>query len=111
MKKVFAFLLAVLMVAGLCACSPEKSIVGSWKHQTTVLGVVTETVYTFNEDGTGKISSVVDVSFTYEFSDDKLLITTSTLGIKNTEEYSYEFSGSKLALTGDKDTISLEKVK
>ena len=40
-----------------------------------------------------------------------LLITTSALGIENTEKYAYEFNGDKLVLTGDKETINLEKVK
>lgn len=100
------------MVLGLCACTaPETSIVGTWKNQSTILGVVTETVYTFNEDGTGTKSNVLDIGFTYSFSEEKLLITTSTLGIENTEEYDYKFNGSKLVLTGDKDTINLERVK
>jgi uncharacterized lipoprotein YehR (DUF1307 family) len=112
MKKIVAVMLVFVMMLGLCSCaSPEKSIIGTWKHQSTVLGVVTETTYIFNEDGTGEKSSVIDVAFTYSFSDDKLLIKTSTLGIENTEVYSYEFSGDKLVLTGEKDTIDLQKVE
>lgn len=112
MRKWLVGLLVVAMVLGLCACSaPEKEIVGTWKNQTTVLGIVTETVYTFNEDGTGAKTNVISVEFTYSFSDEKLCITTSTLGIENTEEYSYDFSGDELVLTGEKDTIRLEKVK
>lgn len=70
------------------------------KNQTTVLGVVTETTYTFNEDGTGTKSNVLDINFAYLFEKEELLITTSTLGIENTEKYSFDFNGDKLVLTG-----------
>ncbi len=112
MRKFVAFLLTVVMVLGLCSCLAEKSIVGTWKSQTTVLGVVTETEYTFNEDGTGKRSNVLAMDFTYSFTEDKKLVMKfSALGIETTEEYTYDFTGSKLVLTGDKETITLEKVK
>lgn len=112
MRKIISCLMLVLLVFGMCACSsPEESIVGTWTSRNTVLGIVTETVYTFNEDGTGTKSNVLDIDFTYAFSEEKLSITTTTFGIEITEEYSYEFKDSKLVLTGENDTISLEKVK
>ncbi len=112
MRKNIAILLLVGMLFVLCSCaSPEKEIIGTWKNQSTVLGVVVETTYTFNEDGTGTESSVLSVDFKYSFEGDKLLITTSILGLESTEEYSYEFDGDKLVLTGDDETIDLEKVK
>lgn len=111
MRKIIVSVLAVMMALVLCSCvSPEKSIVGTWKSQNTVLGIVTETTYIFNEDGSGKLSNVLDIDFTYSFSEDKLLITTSALGIENTTEYSFAFDGNKLVLTSDSDTIELEKV-
>lgn len=95
-----------------CACgAPEKAIIGTWKHQKTVLGVVTETTYVFKEDGTGVKSGLLDIAFTYTFSGEKLLITTATLGIENTEEYTYQFHLNELVLTGEKETLTLEKVK
>ena len=112
MKRIIAFLLVVFTALSLFACAgPEKAIVGTWSHQSSVLGVVTEITYTFNEDGTGTKSNVIDIDFTYSFSDDKLLITTSTLGIENTEEFFYELSANKLVLRGKKDTIEFQKVK
>ena len=112
MQKFIAVLLLVVMVFTLCACAgPEKAIVGTWKSQNTILSIVTETTYTFNEDGTGTKSNVLDIKFTYSFEGEELLITTSALGIENTEKYAYEFNGDKLVLTGDKETINLEKVK
>lgn len=112
MRKMLACLLVVVIVIGLCSCAaPEKSIVGTWKNQTTVLGIVTETTYTFNEDGTGIISNVLDISFTYSCYSEKLLITTSVLGIENTETYSYDFNGDKLLLIGENDIIELVRVK
>ena len=112
MKKTLFALLVVVLVCTLASCVvAEKAIVGVWKNQTTVLGVVTEKTYTFNEDGTGTKSNVLDINFTYSFEEEKLLITTTTLGIENTEKYSFDFNGDKLVLTGEKVTIDLEKVK
>ena len=116
MKKRFLTMIVALILVAMALClyscaSPEKSIVGTWKHETTILGVATETTYTFNEDGSGTKSNMLDIDFKYHFTEDKLVITTSTLGIKNTEEYSFEFDGDKLVLTNEKDTMDLKKVK
>lgn len=103
----------LVLVCILSACEPvaEFAIIGTWKSQKTVLGVVTETVYVFNEDGTGSRKTVWETEFTYSLTDEKLLITTSTLGIETTEEYTYDFDGKKLMLTGEHDTIYLERVE
>ena len=112
MKRILSILLLVAITISLFACSlPEISIMGTWKHTSTVLGVVTESTYTFNEDGTGKISGVLDIEFTYAFSKEELFITTSTLGIENTEKYAFEFKEDKLVLTSGKKTLELVKVK
>lgn len=112
MKRAVAFALVIVMALCLFSCAkPAEKILGSWKYQSSVLGVVTETTYVFNEDGTGSKTNVLEIKFTYAITEDKLLITTSTLGIENTEEYSYEFSGDELVLTGEKDTLTLQKVK
>ena len=112
MKKVVAgALLLVILVSMMCACSPEKKIVGTWRYQDKVLGIVnTETTYDFNEDGTGTKSTVLDVDFKYSFFDDKLRITTTVLGIESTDEYTYEFKNDKLTLKNDKETITLDRV-
>lgn len=111
MKRTLCITMAVLLLFAFGACaSAEKSIVGTWKSQKTVLGVVTETTYIFNEDGTGSKSTVFTTDFTYSFSDDKLLITTSTLGIKSTDEYEFSFDGDKLILKDGEDIIELNKV-
>ena len=113
MKKIIAgVLLFMILVGMMCACSPEKKLVGTWRYQEKVLGIVnTETTYVFKEDGTGTKTTVLDVDFKYSFFDDKLRITTTVLGIENTEEYTYEIKNDKLTLKNDKETISLERVE
>ena len=112
MKRTIALLMVIVMALSLFACAkPAERILGVWKHQSSILGVVTETTYTFNEDGTGTKTNVLEIKFTYAITEDKLLMTTSTLGIENTEEYSFEFKGDQLVLTGEKDTLTLQKVK
>lgn len=110
MRKIAALVLVVVMVFMLSAClAPKLAIVGTWKSEETVLGVVTQTSYTFNEDGTGEMTGVLTVPFTYIFTEDKLCITTKVIGIENTTSYTYQFSGKKLTLTGEKETLVLEK--
>lgn len=111
MRKLLCGLLVCMLVLSLCACAiPQRAIVGTWKCQTTVLGVVTETRYTFNPDGTGTKSMLLDMGFTYEFSEGKLMITSSGLSGEKTETYLYKFKGKTLILTGENTTLTLEKV-
>ena len=49
MKKLVSIAIIVVLLA-LCACSPAKRIVGEWKTQSTVLGVVVETNALFRAD-------------------------------------------------------------
>lgn len=112
MRRFIAGLLLVVIAIALCSCAtPEKTIVGTWKSQTTVLGVVTETSYTFKDDGTGIKSGLLDIGFTYSFDGNSLFITTNTLGIETTAKYSVELSGDKMVLTSSTETIDLERVK
>jgi len=111
--KVRSCIALVLVVACLlCACGvSQRSLVGTWKYQQTVLGVVTETTYVFNEDGTGTVKNIVDVDFTYTLTDDQLTITTTVLGISGTETYTVSFDGGKLVMANGTETLYLEKVK
>ena len=116
MKKM-KVVLALLLVAALClalfaACAkPEKKIVGTWNGEQSVLGVVAKYSFTFNEDGTGNMTSALDigVAMTYTIDGDKLNITTSILGITNTKTYTYAFEGDQLLLTEGDTTITLTK--
>ena len=109
MRKFLAVML-VLVLVGLSGCvNPEKAIVGTWVHTSTVMGAEFETTYVFNADGTGTITNMFSVKFTYTFADDKLLITTTTLGTSNTESYTFAFEKDQLILTGSKDVIILDK--
>jgi len=112
MKRALAILFVILTACNLFACAPkpEKMIVGTWKQQSSILGVPTETTYEFFENGTGTKSTLLEVSFSYEFSGEKLLITTELLGVENIDAYSYRFDGNQLILTGTKETLTLQRV-
>ena len=112
MRKVLSLVLVLALVTALCGCGnivSEKAIVGTWKSHDSIMGVVTETTYIFRADGTGERTGLLTTTFNYEFSGDKLLLTTSVLLVKNTEEYTFRFEGKKLTLTGSKETITLER--
>lgn len=113
MKKTVAVALLLIMLVSLCACSsPEKAIIGTWKNQSTgLLGVVTETSYTFKDDGTGTKSSTLDYTFNYTITDEQLVITYSVLGVETTETYTFEIKSDKLSLTQDGTTVVYEKAE
>ncbi|MBE6916698.1 MAG: hypothetical protein E7470_02160 [Ruminococcaceae bacterium] len=111
MRKAIAAVLVLVLVLSLSACTPQKKVLGTWKHQSNVFGIVTETLYTFNEDGTGTMSTLVDIAFTYTIDDNVLRITTTVLEMSHTDTYTYQFDGDKLTLTGDNETLELTKVK
>ncbi len=108
MKKIISVLVAVLIVAiSLSGCAEvneklnEKLIIGTWTAQNNVLGVVTESKYTFNEDGTGSMSTVlgIEIAITYTITEDALTINTDTPGFQMNYNYTYEFSDGNLTLT------------
>lgn len=110
MRRAIASLLIIVLLVGLCACGlQELRVVGTWKHKSNVLGVATETTYVFENDGTGTMTNVLDIPFTYSFSEGKLLITTSVLGIESTQEYSLSFDGDKMIMSGKSETLVLER--
>ena len=113
MKKVVSCILIVCCVAALfTGCmKPEKEIIGTWNGEASILGVVAEYSFTFNEDGTGKMTTALDigVSMTYTITDDKLSVTTSLLGIDNTTVYSYSFGKGTLTLNDGERSIVLTK--
>ncbi|MBQ8830763.1 MAG: hypothetical protein IJ017_04120 [Oscillospiraceae bacterium] len=113
MKKAVSIILAVLMlVCVLTSCGAGK-LVGTWTRQYTVLGVVSEDKFVFNEDGTGTMTTVlgIDVDMTYTAEDGKLVITVNTLGLETEVEYTYDFEKGNLLLTADGETLVFEKQK
>ena len=62
MKRLVSIAIIVVLLA-LCACSPAKRIVGEWKTQSTVLGVVVETTYVFDEINTFMVFLSISVKF------------------------------------------------
>lgn len=113
MKKTVSILLVVLsLVLMFSGCmKPEDKIIGTWNGEASLLGVVADYSFTFNEDGTGKMSTALEigVSMTYTISDTTLDITTSVLGISNTKSYTYAFDKNTLTLNDGNDTIVLTK--
>lgn len=113
MKKAISVLLVfACVITVFAACGkPEKKILGTWSGESNVLGVVAEYSFTFNEDGTGKMTAALDigVAMTYTIDGDQLNITTSVLGISNTKTYTYAFDGDKLILNDGSNQITLTK--
>ena len=102
-------LVIVAMMTVACATDSSK-IVGTWSTQEKVLGTInTETRYTFNEDGTGKVRTVLGIEFNMTYGIDNvnksLTIKTSTLGIENTDVYTYRFENKNLILEKEGEEI------
>lgn len=117
MKKAISLALVfVLILAAFASCgSPEKKLVGTWKGDVEVLGVSTSYEYTFNEDGTGKMTGVLGdtgVAFKYNVDDNGALnITTSLLGIDSTKTYTFAIEKNILTLTEGETVIKLTKAE
>lgn len=113
MKKVVSIVLVMLMLACVLTACGSGKIVGTWTRQYTVLGVVTEDKFVFNEDGTGKMTTVlgIEVNMTYTAEDGKLTVTVDTLGVETTAEYTYKFEKGNLLLTADGETLEFVKQK
>ncbi|MBQ7639332.1 MAG: hypothetical protein IJS90_10570 [Clostridia bacterium] len=113
MKKVISVFLVVFCVAALlssCA-KPEKKIIGTWTGSASLLGLEADYSFTFNEDGTGKMTTALEigVEMTYTITDEKLSVTTSILGLDNTKEYGYSFDKDTLTLIDGSNAIILTK--
>ena len=111
MKKVISvILIAVLMLCMVTSCG-SKALVGTWSRQYSVLGVVNEDKFVFNEDGTGELTTVLGIGLdmTYTAEDGVLNIVVDILGIETEIQYTYEFEKGDLLLTKDGETIVLEK--
>ena len=117
MKKAISLVLIfVLVLAAFASCgSPEKKLIGTWKGDVEILGVTTSSEYTFNEDGTGKMTGVLGstgVAFDYIIGEDvKLNITTKLLGVESTKTYTYTVEKNTLTLTEGETVITLTKAE
>lgn len=116
MKKIVCAVVALCLVLGcLCSCQDvqgaisERLIVGEWTSKTNVMGVVTETTYTFNEDKTGSISGLfgIELATTYNIDDTHLIVVTDTPTLQKTFKYTYEIDGEKLILVDDDGTQTI----
>ena len=110
--------LALTALAG-CGAVKKNLIVGTWSYQeTTILNVVTERTYTFNEDGTGSapaLDGMLNVDMTYTLSGDQLTVNRGELldSLTGAEVYTVKFGVNTMTLTSaaDGSVIELTKVK
>lgn len=111
MKKIVSIVLAVLMLLCVMTACGEKSVVGTWTRQYTVMGVVTEDKFVFNEDGTGTMTTIlgIDIDMTYTAEDGELVVIVTTLGVDTDIKYSYAIEKGKLLLTSGGETMEFEK--
>lgn len=118
MKKITGLVLIVCLVFIFSACSvssiDEARIEGSWTSQTKIIsGIVTETTFTFGENGMGSISTLlgINISMTYSLEDGQLVMVTDTPILKKTFIYDYEISKSEMILTDSNgEVITFERI-
>ena len=86
-RKILVLLVLFIITLMITGCGGEESnsIIGTWKSEKD-----SNMVYTFNEDGTGKLTGEeVDISFEYVATDDGQLTFTIGEAIV-VEEYKIE---------------------
>ena len=108
MKKalsVIVILCIVLTAFAACAPKPEKAILGTWKGQVTVLGVSTNVEYTFNENGSGVMTTELGVGIAMNYT----IVTTDTPLLRKSFTYTYAFDGDTLTLTDANGSMTLTK--
>ena len=104
MRKLLCFLIAPILLISLGGCFGtynEKLVVGTWIAKKNTIGLISETEYIFNEDGTGSMSTILDikVAITYKIDEENLTIVTDTPTLKKTYVYTYDFVDDTLILT------------
>lgn len=115
MKKAISLVLVLILIAGAfagCAITMQQKLIGTWVGSKDLMILEAKYTYTFNEDGTGKLSTPgldLGVSMNYTLDGDQLTITYSVLGISKSDTYTVEFDGDNLLLTTGGDTITLTR--
>jgi uncharacterized lipoprotein YehR (DUF1307 family) len=107
LKKLAPVGLVVVLMLSLVACGGTKSVTGTWGLQ----GNESETVYVFNDDGTGvySLGDGISVKFTYTTDNGKLSISKKVLSQTETEEFTYKIKGKQLTLTNSDGTNTFNK--
>ena len=111
MKKalsVIIILCIVLTAFSACAPKPEKAILGTWKGQVTVLGVSTNVEYTFNENGSGVMTTELGVGIAMNYTITDTALTVTPL-LQKSFTYTYAFDGDTLTLTDANGSMTLTK--
>lgn len=118
-KAIVIVVVLVLVITAFASCGkPEDKLIGTWKGSVKVALLTTEYEITFNEDGTGKISSGslgVDLNYTVT-EENKLSITANAellQSILNEFPWTCTFTVEKdtLTLTSGDNVVTLTKVK
>ncbi len=115
MKKIVStVLILTLVVCAFAACGvkPAKAIIGTWEGTKDLLIGEAKYTFTFNEEGKGTMSTPttsLGVEMTYTIEEDVLTISTTVLGISNSNTYTVAFEDNKLILTSGDEVITLTK--
>ena len=99
-----AAILVLALLLGACGKITPARLKGTWTGETNILGVVTKTEYTFNEDGTGTISGAlgIGVAMHYTVEGDTLTVVTDTAILSQTMVYTVAIEDGALVLTDEK---------
>lgn len=113
MRAAVALLMVTVLVLAMTGCSQKAALVGQWSYKESLWGVATETIYTFEKDGSGTVSTLlgVDLVISYTVQEDQLTINSSVFGVDSTEVYTFTVKGDTLTLVASDKTMQLTRVK
>ena len=88
-----------------------NNLIGSWKHEKAS-ETDTNHIYTYNADGTGKITIVVDKEYSWHFTYTATNDTISRTMSDGTEDFKYSITGDNMDVTNtDGSIIHYTRVK
>lgn len=112
-RMMVALLMVAVVVLSLVGCTQKAALVGKWTYRESLWGISTETVYTFDKDGTGTISTLlgVDLVIDYTVDGDQLTINSNLFGVDSTEVYTFKVKGDTLTLVSGETTMQLTRAE
>ncbi len=118
MKKILGMFMVLAIMFSLASCGVdtinETRIIGKWVGQTKIVsGILTETQISFDENGNGYLSTILDFGITFDYSIEDYMITIipNTPVFTKTLVFEFEISGDELIFYDSDDEMIFTRIE